>query len=81
MRWTRRCKSERMQERLDSDYSDLADHYDELAAELADEIWLPLENEALLRFEEDLVPSWLADQPNQACSCPRGKLTTSSFPS
>jgi hypothetical protein len=47
-------KARPLQERLASDYDELADHYDELAAELADEIWLPLENEALLRVEKDI---------------------------
>ena len=47
-------KARPLQERLANDYGELADHYDELAAELADEIWLPLENEALLRVEKDL---------------------------
>lgn len=37
---------------LAADYDKLAIIYDELAAELADEVWLPLENEALLQLEE-----------------------------
>ena len=37
---------------LAADYDQLANIYDELAEELADETWLPLENEALLRTEE-----------------------------
>lgn len=37
---------------LAADYDQLAIIYDELAEELADEVWLPLENEALLRLEE-----------------------------
>jgi len=43
-----------LKERLARDYDELADHYDELAAELADEVWIPLENEALLRIEQDM---------------------------
>ena len=39
---------------LARDYDELADHYNELAAELADEVWLPLENESLLRMERDI---------------------------
>ena len=35
-------------QQLAADYDKLATIYDELAAELADEVWLPLENEALL---------------------------------
>jgi len=35
----------RIQERLARDYDELAAMYDELATELADEVWLPLENE------------------------------------
>jgi len=47
-------KAEPLQERLARDYDELTALYDELAAELADEIWLPLENEALLRIEKDM---------------------------
>jgi hypothetical protein len=43
-----------LQEQLARDYEELALLYDELAAELTDEVWLPLENEALLRSEKDL---------------------------
>lgn len=35
------------QEQLAKDYDELAAIYFELATELADEIWIPLENEAL----------------------------------
>jgi len=35
---------------LAADYDKLASIYDELAAELADYVWLPLENEALLQY-------------------------------
>ena len=41
---------------LAADYDKLATIYDELAAELADEVWLPLENEALLQLEEKVEP-------------------------
>lgn len=41
------------EEQLAKDYDNLADLYDELAAALADEVWLPLENEALLHTERD----------------------------
>jgi len=47
-------KAQPVQERLARDYDELATLYDELAAELADEVWLPLENEALLRVEKDI---------------------------
>jgi hypothetical protein len=43
-----------LQEQLAKDYDELAAHYDELAAELADDIWLPLENEALAGIEKEL---------------------------
>ncbi len=42
-----------LQEQLASDYDSLATLYGELATELADEVWLPAENEALLRAERD----------------------------
>ena len=47
-------RAEPLQDRLARDYDELAALYDELAAELADEVWLPLENEALLRIEKDM---------------------------
>ena len=47
-------KSLTLQEQLASDYDELAASYDELAAELADEVWLPLDNEALLRAERQV---------------------------
>ena len=53
-----RFKAERaqpLQERLARDYDELAVLYDELAAEVADEVCLPLENEALLRIEKDMA--------------------------
>jgi hypothetical protein len=40
-----------LQEQLARDYDDLAALYAELATELADEMWLPVENEALLHTE------------------------------
>jgi hypothetical protein len=43
--------SHQIRERLAQDYDELAAMYDELAGELADEAWLPLENEALARTE------------------------------
>jgi len=46
----------RIQERLARDYDELAAMYDELATELADEVWLPLENEALLHTEKGPTP-------------------------
>ena len=49
-----------LQEQLARDYDGLAALYDELAGELADETWLPLENEALLHTElhigKDVTP-------------------------
>ena len=45
-------RQRRIQEQLAHDYEALAAMYDELAAELADEVWLPLENEALLHTEK-----------------------------
>ena len=44
-------KSLSLQEKLARDYDELAEQYEELAAELADETWLPLENEALAAAE------------------------------
>jgi hypothetical protein len=41
-----------VQEKLARDYDELAEQYEELAAELADETWLPLENEALSTTEQ-----------------------------
>jgi hypothetical protein len=41
-------------ERLATDYAELSSMYEELREELADEIWLPLENEALLKAEGDV---------------------------
>ena len=41
------------QEQLARDYDDLAALYAELATELADEVWLPVENEAMLHIERD----------------------------
>ena len=43
----------KLQEQLARDYDELATFYPELAAELADEVWLSAENEALLRTEHD----------------------------
>lgn len=40
-----------LKERLAADYDLLAANYDELADELADETWLPAENEALQHIE------------------------------
>lgn len=37
----------RLRAQLEREYDELANMYDELAAELRDESWLPLENEAL----------------------------------
>jgi hypothetical protein len=42
-----------LRERLASDYDELAASYDELAGELADEVWLLAENEALYHVEKD----------------------------
>lgn len=44
----------KLQAPLECEYDSLADMYDELAAELADETWVPLENEVLLQFERGL---------------------------
>lgn len=43
--------SRQLREQLARDYDELAAMYNELASELADEVWLPLENEALSRTE------------------------------
>jgi hypothetical protein len=50
----RALQAHTVQERLARDYDELTAHYDELASELADEVWLPLENEALAG-----LASWL----------------------
>lgn len=42
-----------LEERLARDYEELALMYEELKEELADEVWLPLENESLLATEAD----------------------------
>ena len=44
------------QEQLARDYDELARLYPELALELADEVWLQAENEALLPDKQDGVP-------------------------
>lgn len=49
--WERR----RMREQLVVQYDELAAMWDELAEDLADERWLPVENEALLQFERELA--------------------------
>lgn len=49
--WERR----RMREQLVVQYYELAAMWDELAEDLADERWLPVENEALLQFERELA--------------------------
>ena len=45
-------QNNQIREQLARDYDALAAMYDELAADLADEVWLPWENEALLRTEQ-----------------------------
>lgn len=50
-RYSQSMPSHQLREQLAQDYDDLAAMYDELADELADEVWLPLENEALSRTE------------------------------
>ncbi len=40
-------------EQLAKDYDELATIYSELTDELTDEVWLPLENEALLTLDRD----------------------------
>jgi hypothetical protein len=50
--YTATIRHEPESSQLAADYDKLATIYDELAAELADEVWLPLENEALLQLEE-----------------------------
>jgi restriction endonuclease Mrr len=50
-RYSQSMPSHKLRERLAQDYDDLAAMYDELADELADEVWLPLENEASSRTE------------------------------
>lgn len=47
-----KSQQRQIQEQLARDYDELAAMYDELADELADKIWLPAENEALLQTEE-----------------------------
>jgi len=49
-------RSHQTEERLARDYDALAAMYDELAVELADEVWLPRENEALLHTEQGWIP-------------------------
>jgi hypothetical protein len=44
---------EKLPQRLDRDYDELAAMYAELASDLADELWLPSENGALLQTEKD----------------------------
>ncbi|MBM4456456.1 MAG: hypothetical protein FJ011_01620 [Chloroflexi bacterium] len=44
-----------LQQKLAKDYDALAAMYSELADELADEVWLPAENAALLRTEQGIV--------------------------
>jgi hypothetical protein len=41
-----------LEQQLAQDYDDLATIYPELAADISDEIWLPIENEALAQIEE-----------------------------
>lgn len=41
----------KLQKQLAQEYDDLAAMYSELADELADEVWLPAENAALLQIE------------------------------
>jgi glycine cleavage system regulatory protein len=48
-------RQHRIQVRLARDYDELATMYNELATELADEVWLPLENQALLHTERDMA--------------------------
>lgn len=43
--------------RIQREYDELANMYDKLAVELRDETWLPLENEALAKFEYSLGAS------------------------
>ena len=50
-RYSQSMPSHQLREQLARDYDELAAMYEELAEELADEIWLPLENEALSRTE------------------------------
>ncbi len=42
-----------LHERVAQDYDALAAMYDELADELADEVWMPAENAALLQTEKE----------------------------
>ncbi len=56
MAYLQAWKRRKLQTQLEQEYEDLAAMYDELAAELADETWLPLENETLLHFEQNLEP-------------------------
>ncbi len=46
-------RNQQVQEQLARDYDELAAIYPELAADLADELWLPAENEVLLQIEKD----------------------------
>ena len=46
--------SNQLREQLAQDYDGLAAMYNELADELADEVWLPIENEALSRTERSV---------------------------
>jgi len=49
------ARRRKLQQQLAKDYVALAAMYSELAAELADEVWLPVENAALLRTEQGIV--------------------------
>ena len=51
LEYSQSLQTHQIREQLAQDYDALAAMYDELADELADEVWLPLENEALSRTE------------------------------
>jgi len=53
--YLRQRERRRMREQLVVQYDELAAMWDELAEDLADERWLPVENEALLQFERELA--------------------------
>ncbi len=46
-------RQQQADDQLAKDYDELALMYPDLMAELADEVWLPLENEALLQTDTD----------------------------
>lgn len=52
--YLRLWKKRRRREQLAQEYEELAAMWKELAEDIAEEKWLPVENEALLKFEKSL---------------------------